>query len=267
MSPPALADRPPVPMRTVAIPAEHGGWSLTLEPILLGLLVSPSFAGLAIGGAALLLFLARTPIRIALVDRFRQRRLPRTATAERVAVTELVAAVALGAFAIVTAEAAFWWPLVAAGPLVLVELAYDVRSRSRRLIPELAGSASMAAVAAVIALAGGSGTAVAAGLWCVAAARAVAAVGFVRTQLRRGKQQPFSVGTSDGLQLVAVGLVAAGWVIDAVSTPGLAAVVVVGLVNAALVRRPVPTVPVIGAQQVVLGLAVVLAAGLGALAP
>ena len=256
-----------MPVRAVAIPAEHGGWSLTLEPILLGLIVAPGLAGLAIGGAALVLFLARTPVRIALVDRHRQRRLPRTVTAERVAAAELAAIVALGALAVSTAAAPFWWPLAAATPLVLIELAYDVRSRSRRLIPELAGSASMAAVAAVIALAGGADHAVAAGLWCVAAARAVAAIGFVRTQLRRGKDQPFRPWTSDALQLGAVGMVAGGWVPGWVSSAGLIAIAVLALVHALLVRRPVPAVPVIGAQQVVLGLGVVVAAGLGALAP
>ncbi|NNF09122.1 MAG: YwiC-like family protein [Acidimicrobiia bacterium] len=267
MSRPAVVDRPTVPVRSVAIPAEHGGWSLTLEPILLGLIVAPGIAGLAIGGAALLLFLARTPVRIALVDRRRQRRLPRTAVAERVATAELTAMAALGAVAVSTAAAPFWWPLAAATPLIATELAYDVRSRSRRLIPELAGSASMAAVAAMIALAGGTDHAVAAGLWCVAAARAVAAIGFVRTQLRRGKHQPSRQATSDGLQLGALGMVAGGWMLGWVSTAGLIAIAVVALVHALLVRRPVPDVPVIGAQQVVLGLAVVVAAGLGALAP
>ena len=49
----------PRPMlRSVALPTEHGGWGLTLEPVLLGLLVAPSVAGLAIGGAAFLVFVA-----------------------------------------------------------------------------------------------------------------------------------------------------------------------------------------------------------------
>ena len=35
--------------RTVVTPTEHGGWGLTLEPALLGLLIAPSAAGAAIG--------------------------------------------------------------------------------------------------------------------------------------------------------------------------------------------------------------------------
>ncbi|MDX2007394.1 MAG: hypothetical protein SFU83_19325 [Meiothermus sp.] len=33
-----------VPLRSVALPNEHGGWGFTLEPILLGLLVAPGEA-------------------------------------------------------------------------------------------------------------------------------------------------------------------------------------------------------------------------------
>ncbi|RLE22124.1 MAG: hypothetical protein DRJ50_08160, partial [Actinobacteria bacterium] len=49
------------PWRSVAIPSEHGGWGLTGEPILLGLLLAFSWAGAAVGAAALLAFLVRTP--------------------------------------------------------------------------------------------------------------------------------------------------------------------------------------------------------------
>lgn len=41
-------------LRSVAIPAEHGGWGLTLEPGILGVLVAPDLAGVLLGLAALL---------------------------------------------------------------------------------------------------------------------------------------------------------------------------------------------------------------------
>jgi len=254
-------------LRSVLLPTEHGGWSLTLEPVLLGLLVEPSWAGVLLGTAALLTFLIRTPMRVVLVDAYRRRALPRTRLARRVAGAEMVlmSGVVIAAFALT--EHPFWWPLVLAAPFSLLELWYDVRSRSRRLIPELSGSLGVASVAAVVALAGGSPDRLAAGLWCVAGARAIAAVAFVRIQLRRGKNQPYSPWMSDGFQLLALGLVAVAVAVDAVSPAGLLAILALVLVHMVLIRRPVPPTPIIGAQQVVLGLAVVLTAGLGALAP
>ena len=258
----------PSTIRSVALPSEHGGWSLTLEPVVLGLLVDPSWAGILIGVATLLAFLTRTPLKIALVDRHRRRTLDRTRIAGRVAALEGAVLVAVAALAAVLAEdVSFLWPLLIAAPLVAIELWYDIRSRSRRFIPELAGTVGVASVAAAIVLAAGSPDRLAAGLWCVAAARAIAAVAFVRVQLRRATAQPHTLWLSDGFQLLAVAAVGIGWQLDAISTAGVIAVAALALVHAVLVRRPVPAVPILGAQQVVLGLAVVLAAGLGAIAP
>src|SRR5215510_13317849 len=85
--------------RTVVLPREHGGWSLIAEPALLGLLVAPSWAGLALGLAGLLAFLARQPLRLYLVDRTRSRSLPRTALAAEVAFVELTLVALLGVVA------------------------------------------------------------------------------------------------------------------------------------------------------------------------
>lgn len=251
----------------VAVPAEHGGWSLTLEPAVLGLLVAPSAAGWALGAAALVAFVARTPAKLALVDRWRRRRLPRTALAEQVAALEMALLAVLLLVATATARAAFWVPLVAAAPLVAVELWYDVRSRSRRLVPELAGTIGIGAVAAAIILAGGGDAADAAGAWCVVAARATAAIPFVRVQLRRAKGSGAARRSSDAWQVAAVVLAAAGVAAGAVPVAGLVAIGVLVLFHMVAVGRPVPRVPIVGAQQVVLGLAVVVATALGIAAP
>ncbi len=65
-------------LRSVAVPSEHGGWGLTLEPGLLGLLVAPGAAGVCLAVAAFVAFLARTPLKVVLVDRRRGRWLGRT---------------------------------------------------------------------------------------------------------------------------------------------------------------------------------------------
>jgi hypothetical protein len=82
-------------LRAVAMPTEHGGWSLTLEPVLLGLLVAWSWPGVALGLAAMLAFLARTPVKLVLVDRWRGRWHMRTTVAARVAGVELLVLLAL----------------------------------------------------------------------------------------------------------------------------------------------------------------------------
>ena len=76
--------RPRSLVRSVAVPSEHGGWGLTLEPGLLGLLVAPSAAGALLAIAALIAFVSRTPLKVVLVDRWRGRRLERTVIAARV---------------------------------------------------------------------------------------------------------------------------------------------------------------------------------------
>jgi hypothetical protein len=125
----------------VAIPAEHGGWALTAEPALLGLVVAPSLAVGALAVAAVFAFMTRTPLEIALVDRWRGRRLARTTVAERLAAVEIMALTALLVVASSTSTAAvFWIPLALALLLLAVELWFDMRSRGRRLAPELAGS-------------------------------------------------------------------------------------------------------------------------------
>lgn len=254
-------------LASVAVPSEHGGWSLTLEPVLLALLVRPSWAGLALGVAALVGFLLRTPLKIAFVDRRRGRRLPRTILAERVAATEALVLAALLVASLSLGDPRLIWPLLMAGPLVLTGFWYDIRSRSRRLVPELAGTVGAGSSAAAIVLAGGGSASLAGGLWLVAAARAVAAVLFVRIQLRRAKDQPFNLATSDGAQAAAVVAAGAGAASGIVPWLGWGAIAILGLTHVWLVRRPPPSAPMVGAQQVVLGLFVVLTVGLAVLAP
>lgn len=242
--------------RQVAIPTEHGGWSLTAEPVVLGLVVAWSSSGLLLGLAAMLAFLARSPIKVVLVDRWRHRRLERTRLAERIAVIELLLVATLLVAAAQAAEPSFWVPLAAAAPLLGVELWFDMRSRSRRLVPELTGTIGIGSVVAAIVLAAGAPTALAIGMWLVVSARAVAAVPYARTQVMRTHGRPVTLWHSDLAQVVAVSAVGAGWVLDSVPLASVAAIAFVGGFNAAALRRSPKPAVVIGVQQMTFGIAV-----------
>ena len=253
-------------LRAVAIPTEHGGWSLTLEPVLLGLLVAWSWPGLSLGVAAMLAFLARTPLKLVLVDGWRGRWLTRTTVAAQVAGAELLVLATLVTAAALTADAQFWWPLLAAAPLVAIELWFDMRSRSRRLLPELAGTVGIGSVAAAIALADGNDTVVALGLWIVVAARAAAAIPYARTQVFRTRGRPYQLGHSDLAQALAVIAVTTGWLVDAVPLAAAVAIAAVAMFNVAAVRAAPRPAKIIGLQQMFFGLAAVIVTAIAVLA-
>ncbi len=248
------------------VPAEHGGWGLTFEAVLLGLLVRPSGAGAAVGGAALLAFVARTPLKLAGVDHRRHRRLDRTVLAERVAAAELSLLSVAVALAVLYGRGWWWVPLAAAIPFFGLELSFDVRSRGRRLTPELSGAVGMGAVAAAaIGSAGGLEARLAVGLWVVLASRAVAAVPFARTQVRRLKSQPDQRRVADSAQMATVVVVLAGWAIGLLAWPAVIAVAGLAVWNAAAMRCRVRSAEQIGVSQMLAGLVVVAAAATGVL--
>lgn len=249
------------------MPSEHGGWSFTLEPAILGLLVAWSGAGAALAAAALVAFVARTPLKIVLVDRWRGRRLERSELAQRVLTAELILLVFLVAVAAATTQHSFWWPLALAAPLILIELWHDMRSKSRRLLPELAGTIGIGSVAAAIALAGGTTDGVAAGLWLVIASRSLAAVLFVRVQLLRFKEQDHQLWHSDLAQLVAVVIVTWGWRAGIVPAVAVSAMALLAAFELIAVRRPPQKAVAIGSQQIMLGLSLVMLTALGVRAP
>ncbi|HEX6625672.1 MAG TPA: YwiC-like family protein [Pyrinomonadaceae bacterium] len=197
-----------VRLRSVALPVEHGGWGLLLEPIALGLLVAPSLTGFCLSFAAAGAFLARHPFKIVIADLRRRRRFPRTAAAERFALLYGFISVAgmIGAAA-TAADFKFLLPLLAATPFAATQLFNDVKGRSRSLIAETTGAVALAALSASVALAGGWEIPAAVALWAVLAARAVPAILYVRARIAELHGETPSVAPSlflHGLALVAV---------------------------------------------------------------
>ena len=246
-----------VSRRSAALPSEHGGWSLTAEPALLGLLVAWSLPGLALGVSAMLAFMARTPLKLVLVDRFRHRWLPRTRLAAQVAAVELTVLIVLVIYAASAGEP-FWVPLAVAAPLIILELWFDMRSRGRRLIPELAGSIGIGSIATAVALADGTTTRVAWGLWVVVAARSVAAIPYFRTQILRTKSRPGPRWHSDAAQLAAVAAAVLGWAFDLVPAAAVVVLAILAAINVAALGLAPRRAVVIGIQQMIFGIVVIL---------
>lgn len=173
-----------VPLKTVALPNEHGAWPLLLEPALLALLVAPSVGGIFFAIAGLTAMLAQHPFALVLTDRRRGKTYPRTRVALRFAAGYGAVAASGAAIAVATSGRPLALaPLLLAVPLALVQLEFDSRNRGRSLVPELAGTAAVGALASCIALAAGWSVLPALGLWLVVVLRSVPSVLWVRARL------------------------------------------------------------------------------------
>lgn len=254
-------ERPP--WRSVAIPSEHGGWGLTLEPVLLGLLIAPSIGTFALGAAAFAAFLVRTPLKLVAIDLRHHRWLGRSRLALRVAVVELIASAAL--VAIVVRQCGWWWlvPVAIAAPLVAVELWFDIRSHSRRLVPELCGALGIAAVAPAILIADGRSVVLAIGAWLVLAARVIGSIPYVRIQIMRLRRGEGAIRASDLAQLTAVMVAVVAMLVDHRLVLGAVAVAGVVGCHLAWIRRPPVVAKIVGLREMALGLAIVLATAAG----
>lgn len=184
-----------VSFKSVALPAEHGSWSLVSEPILLGLLVAPTLAGLAMAVSAFAVFMVNRPLKIYLADRRRGRSYERTALAGRFVLIFSAIALIAAAITLVLEGWRPFAPFVLALPLLLIFMAYDQRP-GRFWQAELTAPAAFAAVAAAIGLAGGMAWQPSLGLWGFMIVRVVPTVIFVRARLRLDKGKEGGAGES-----------------------------------------------------------------------
>jgi YwiC-like protein len=195
-------------VRPIALPTEHGGWGLLLEPVFLGLLIMPSVGGMYLALAAVGLFLARHPLKLTFTDFYRDRKSRRTALAIRFAILYLSLTAVAFILACAYAKPYFWWPFLVAGPVAVVQASFDFVGRSRAMLAELAGPVAIAAVAAAIVLAGGSSNRLAICLWTIQVCRGLPAIFYLRTRLRLIRKKPTSIGWMLLTQVVATTLVA-----------------------------------------------------------
>lgn len=183
-----------VPWRSVALPVEHGGWSFLFEPVVLGLVLSPSLSGALLGLAALAGFLVRHPLRLVALDRRKGASYPRTALALRFVAAYAGLAAAFAGLALARSGPHFLSAVVLASPLALFALAFDLTGRGREATAEVAGAIALGASSTAILLAGGAGVRVAWMAWALQALRALTAILYVRARLRHEREGDVAPG-------------------------------------------------------------------------
>ena len=183
---PEPTDSLPARVGQVVLPREHGGWSLVLEPLALGLIVAPSAAGAALGMAFLAVFFSRRPLKLVLGGGSDPRR---SIAFGSIAVLAAIAAAGL-LVAGMRAGPASLWPLLLAAPAAAAFAWWDSRGEGREAAAELAGATAFAIVPAALAAAAGWTSRPALALTAVMAGRSVPTVMTVRAYLRRNKGQP-----------------------------------------------------------------------------
>ncbi len=260
-----VASPPAVRWKTVALPVEHGGWGFLIEPLVLGLVIAPSVAGLALGAAATAGFLVRHPSRLVLLDWRKGARYPRTAIAGRFALGFALLAPALLAAAFALARAPFWPVFVAAAPFAVFALVSDARGRSRDAPAEVAGAVALGGSAAAIALAAGTAAPLAWGAWLLLALRALGSVLYVRARIRLDRGLPSGPGAALVVHSFALAATAALAVVGWAPKLAVAAFAVL-LARAAWglsSRRRIVRPQVVGLREMRYGILLLLLLGLG----
>lgn len=175
---------PSASVRAIILPKEHGSWSLAFEPVALGLLVAPSWAGLLLALAVIAGFFVRRPLKLAIT-------LPADDARRRPAI---LWAILFGVWALIfllgSATTASWpaiWPLLLAVPFGAIFLWFDLHNEMREAEAELSGSAAFAMVPAALATLAGWSAPAALGLAALMLTRSLPTVLTVRTYLRQAK--------------------------------------------------------------------------------
>lgn len=249
-------------LRSVALPAEHGGWSMVLQPLILALLVAPSKAGALLATAAALTFLARHPLKLLVQDLRRGRWFQRTRLCAWIAPAYAgTAAVALVA-ALTASGKQTLLPLAAGAVLALIQFACDIRQRGRSFAAEMCGGCAAAMTAPAIALAAHRRWEISVALLLIALSLTLPAVLFVRSVLRRELRR-----TTMLMHVVAVA--AAGTLWHFGLTPAVAVAVMAMLLLRAMIGLQTKTRPaarVVGMREAVWGAAAVIIIAAGYLA-
>jgi len=246
-------------LRPLVLPAEHGGWSMLFEPIVLALLIAPSVAGALIAAAAVLAFLARHPLRLFVQDTQRRKQFARTRICAWLALAYAGASASALFAALTMSGSLVLLPLLAGALLALIQFALDLRQRGRSFIAEICGACATSTTAAAIAVASHRSWNVALALAFLAASLTLPAIVFVRAILRRERRTTTMV-------LHAAAVIGAAVLWQRGLTPAVAiAVMAMLLLRAAigLQSKTAPAAKVIGMREAITGAVAVLVIAAG----
>ena len=193
-------------LRGLALPNEHGSWSILLEPLIAGIAVAPSPASAFIvmlfaGG-----FLARQPLKVSLTNLKTGWKMPHTRAAKALALSFLAFASAGLCGTWILAGPASLLTLAVAAPLAILQISYDVAGKSRRLIPELAGAAALSSSAAIAAHAAGWSSINALALSGIFVLRLIPSMLYVRQRLVLEKRKQASVSLPVAAHICAIAI-------------------------------------------------------------
>jgi hypothetical protein len=239
----------------LALPKEHGSWSLALEPVAFGLLVAPSAAGAGLAVAAVSGFFLRRPLKLLLSHNSD----PRQPLAVMGLAILLLTGLAGLLLAVRFGAVDGWWPLLPAALAGAVFMWCDNRNEAREGAAEIAGVVSFSLLPAAFgALAGWSLTASLA-LAAIMLVRSVPTVLTVRTSIRIRKGRPYAIAPA--LLTAGAGIILIAWLTALRLTPGTAlafALILAARTAWLLLWRPRLTAKNVGIIEAVLGVLMVL---------
>jgi hypothetical protein len=200
---------PPVKLKQIALPTEHGSWGFLFEPIVAGLGIAFSGGGLLISLMTIGAFLVRQPLKMLVLDRLGMRVQARAQAALKFVLLFGVIFIAGLAGAFYFAGGTALIPFLIVLPLAAVQQYFDYTRQSRHMLPEIGGAVAISASAAAIALAGGATWLAAIVLWLLLAGRLIPSIVYVRERLLLEKGKPYSARLPLILHSLAL-LIAAG---------------------------------------------------------
>lgn len=253
-------------IRSVALPAEHGGWGFLIEPILLGSLAAFSAGGFLLSVSAVGVFLLHQPLKLVIKDRLKANRLPRTIWAERFAIGyATLAIIPLVILILARYDLASFFPLLIALPFALIQLWYDAQNQSRKLLPELSGAMALSTIAPILVLLNHWDVISALALWLFLLGRIIPSIVYVRARLRLERDDTIQRGKVWILHIGALGMVgvlALSGILSYLGVLAMAILSVRAVIGLSDYRKP-RRAPIIGFQEIGYGLLTAVLGGIG----